>query len=94
MSAESLLVARRAGMLIGVAAASVVLVEGQPAGGRGVALRLRDGGEVPAESVEALAARCEVRPLGRAVARRFPAGARGLALYAGRPVIVLRTGRA
>lgn len=98
MSAERLVVLRRGGALLGIAAESVASVErrlessGLPATDRGtgaLAIRLTAGGTVEADAVLGHASGVAVRRLAPAVARRLPAGARGLALWGAEPLVVV-----
>lgn len=78
-------IVRRSGVLWGLPAAGVEGVE-RHAGG--VRVRFAGGGEGFAEAVVTLAADLEVRRPPAPVARRLPAGAVGLALLGGQPVVV------
>lgn len=105
MSGERLVVLRRGGALLGIAAESVACVErgsdpsDRSGGGGGdssrgsnlgaLAVRLTAGGVVAADAVLGHAAGVAVRRLAPAVARRLPPGARGLALWGGEPLVVV-----
>lgn len=78
-------IVRRSGVLWGLPASGVEGVE-RHAGG--IRVRLSGGGEWLAEAVVTLAADLEVRRPPASVARRLPAGAAGLALLGGQPVVV------
>jgi hypothetical protein len=98
VSGERLVVLRRDGALLGIAAESVAGVErrvdssGTPSTDRGagaLAIRLTAGGTVAADAVLGHASGVAVRRLAPAVARRLPAGARGLALWGTEPLVVV-----
>jgi len=85
---------RRGDLLWGLPADGVRGVEPLDRGASGVRVRLTGGGDWSADEVVTLAAGLEVRRPPRVVARRLPAGVSGLALLAGRPVVVAGGGSA
>jgi hypothetical protein len=89
MSASRTLVLRSDGALWGLPAEAVAAVEQRE---RGLVVRLARGGELAADAVVALADGLAVRPLAAPVRRRLPAGARGLALLGGEPLVVVEDG--
>ncbi len=94
MSADFVIV-RRDGALWGFAAASVTAIarRGENAGNpalRAIELRFANGATHGVDAVVRIASELRPRPISARIGAHLPAGAAGLALFGGEPVVLLR----